>query len=168
MNSGRKRRLLVVVLTVFTLLLSLACNAFQSTTEAPTQEPPTATSQPTEQPPTEVPPTDTPQPTSEPTPSGLTVEIINDTDKEIWYVYISPTDAEEWGQDWLGDATIAPGERYVIEGVLKGLYDLQARDVDDNVIQTLWDWEIAGSTTWNVISEVTLEVFNNTEEVITI
>ncbi|MGC9348200.1 MAG: hypothetical protein ACP5JG_08700 [Anaerolineae bacterium] len=171
MTSGHQRRRLLV-LAALLLLLSLACNAIQPATEEPTPVPPTATAQPVEPPPTKVPPTEasptgTPAPTPEPAPRGSTIEIINESDKEIWYLFISPTDAEEWGQDRLGSETIFPGERYVVEGISKGVYDLQARDADDNVIQTLWDWEIAGDTAWNVTSEVTLEVFNSSEGPIT-
>lgn len=44
------------------------------------------------------------------TGGGATVDVINNLDVPICYVYISPTDSDDWGQDWLGDQeVIEPG-----------------------------------------------------------
>ena len=40
------------------------------------------------------------------------VTIKNSTGFDIWYVYISPTDAEDWGNDRLGDEVIMDGDSF--------------------------------------------------------
>jgi hypothetical protein len=155
------------VIAIFLLILSLACNAIQGTSEAPTPAPPTPTTQPADTPEataTEAPPTVAPTP--EPVQSGFSIEITNTSDQEIWYLYLSPSDAEEWGEDWLGDKVIPPGATYTVEGLSKGIYDLQVRDAEDNVLETVWEWELADDATWTVTAATTLDVLNNSGETI--
>ena len=150
--------------------LSLACSLVQSTpqaTDTPTV-PPTETSAP----PTEAPATSTPKPTALPTatsaPSGSEseLEIVNDTQRDIWYVYLSPTDADSWGDDQLGATTIAAGESYTLSGISDGVYDLQVRDENDEAIQTVWGIEIYGSVTQVISAQATLEIDNLTDTTI--
>ena len=42
------------------------------------------------------------------------VSIRNDTGFDIWYVYISPTDSDDWGEDRLGDEVILDGDSFTI------------------------------------------------------
>ncbi len=96
----------ILLLVTLLLSVSLACNLFRGTptpapttvapTEAPTKPQPTATVEPTAT--TE--PTATPRPTATPKPTatskptevpaeGFELEIINESGRGIWYVYIS-------------------------------------------------------------------------------
>jgi hypothetical protein len=108
----RRSLLIIVGLVVF----SLACRPLVSQLQ-PTAEPTAVPVQPTaevvEVVATSVPATveaTTPpmptrvsaSPTATPRPKGSGLEIINDTDQDIWYLYLSPTDHNEWGEDRLG------------------------------------------------------------------
>ena len=61
-----------------------------------------------------------------------TIEIINDTGGwDIWYIYISPTTSDSWGDDWLGSEILYSGE-YIIFDVPDGDYDIKLIDEDDD------------------------------------
>lgn len=63
-----------------------------------------------------------------------TVTVNNNSTQPICFVYISPSDSNEWGEDRLGaEDTIEPGESFEIS-VDPGTYDLRADDCDGNVI----------------------------------
>ncbi len=175
-----KEKRLLFTMVAFLMLLSLACNAgrvtqtaeptevVQPTKAAPTKEP-TAVPEPTEAPtavPTETPvPTATAEPTEEPV-EGFSLEIINETGTDIWYVYISPTDADDWGEDWLAGDIIPAGESYTLTGIPEGVYDMQAEDESGTVIETLWEAEIVEDIYWTVVGGASLEVINNSEDII--
>ncbi len=62
------------------------------------------------------------------------VLVVNESSHEICYLYISPSDSEEWGPDWMGkDVTIPPGETRTFQIPL-GTYDLRADDCDNNAL----------------------------------
>jgi hypothetical protein len=78
------------------------------------------------------------------------VTMINSSDQTICYVYISPTEDEYWGDDWLDSSeTIGPGQTRTFS-VDNGTYDLGAFDCDDNAIDTEWEVNISGPYTWTV------------------
>ncbi|MGC9469194.1 MAG: hypothetical protein ACP5HS_11430 [Anaerolineae bacterium] len=141
------------------MFLIVSCPLIQTATE-PTSTPPADTS---------VPPTSTTAPTetsaaatpiSTPRPKGSTLEIVNNSGQEIWYLYVSPADAEEWGEDQLGEDIIPAGATYMLSGLSDGLYDAQVRGENDNAIETVWEFEVRGTTTWEVTGMAALEVIN--------
>jgi hypothetical protein len=42
------------------------------------------------------------------------VRIVNDTGEVIYFVYISPSESEEWGEDTLGGEILEPGQTVTI------------------------------------------------------
>lgn len=145
---------------------SMACALFETTPEpaADTATPPPATAtleSPTAVPTTETPSTSTPRPTPTVRPKGTALQVVNDSDQEIWYLYVSRADAEEWGEDQLGADTIPPGGMFELTDIPDGTYDMQARNENDEVIQTTWEFQIAGTTTWRVSTQTGLEIVNN-------
>jgi hypothetical protein len=101
-------------------------------------------------------PLPTPRPT-EPRPAptaeeGATasLEIVNDSSVDVWYVYISPSASSNWGDDWLGSHVIAAGERYTVTGIEPDTYDLKAEDADHNVLATETNVELDGANTWTL------------------
>jgi hypothetical protein len=150
-----KRRTLAIVLLLLTV--SLACSLVQrAPTATVTPEPPPAT----DAPPTSTPRPTTASPTATPVPKGSELRIINETDRDIWYLLLSATDAAEWGEDLLGNEIIPAGETFTLSGLSGGTYDLQVRDEDDAVMQTIWGLEIAGVTTQIISAQAALEITN--------
>ena len=166
------------VLAVVALILSsLACSVPSGpapTEPVPVVEPaavPTAvpTALPTQVPPAEPPPTQ-PAPTKpvptkaapvEPIAEGATLEIINESGVDIWYIYISPSKSDSWGEDWLGDDIIRAGDTYVITGIPEGVYDVLVEDQDEGLLESWWTVDFAGEMTRNVSAMASLEVTNH-------
>ena len=109
--------------------------------------------QPTQPPPEPAQPAQE-QPAQEQPPQGggsVPLELVNQAAMDVCYVQISPTTAEEWGEDWLGETEIvAPGSSRTFE-VQAGRYDLRASDCDGNDIAIEWEVDLSsGSYTWTL------------------
>jgi len=82
---------------------------------------------------------------------SLGVQISNETNRDICYIYISPSSAEEWGEDWLTNMETLFADRIRTFFVEPGTYDLTAQDCDGEeiasqfevVLQEDWAWTIA-------------------------
>ncbi len=177
----------IVWIVIGLMGVSLACNALKGgsqpvpttvvPTEAPTATPkpqPTATPRPTDtlEPTATSAPVATPKPAATPEPAataeeGVALEIINNSGRDIHFIYISLTDAEDWGEDWLNGEVIPDGGSYTITGIPVGVYDLQAEDENNAVIENVWEAEIAEDTSWTVTGGASLEVYNASEDIIT-
>ena len=83
---------------------------------------------------------------------AATLTVYNDTDTPIWYVYISPSTSDSWGDDWLGSDVIPVNESYTFE-LTEGTYDLKAEDENYNVIATRFDEYISGDLDWTLYLE---------------
>ncbi len=65
--------------------------------------------------------------------SAGTVEIINDTGGyDIYWIYISPSTSDSWGDDWLDESEILPSGSSVAFSVPNGEYDIRLVDEDDD------------------------------------
>ncbi len=67
----------------------------------------------------------------------------NDTEVDIGFVYISPSESEDWGENWLGDEVIATGisKFFFIE---PDIYDLMVVDMEREAVLELYEMEIDG------------------------
>jgi hypothetical protein len=139
----------ILVAVAVLVLTGLACGG--SPTAEPTVAKPTS------------PPPDTP----EPMPEGASLEITNESGVEVWYVYLSPSEADQWGEDWLGDeAIIRDGETYTIEGIPEGTYDVRAEDENEEVIEVWYDQDFEGKMTWTIVGLASLEITNESADTI--
>ncbi len=174
MKSKRAVLWLIIILTS----LLLACAVLPGTpTPVPTSTPeptatntqvptPTNTPSPSPTPEPTATPTETPEPTETPLPEGASIEIINESGQDIWYVYISPSDAEDWGEDWLGDEVVLDGDTFTLWGIPEDIYDVRAEGEGENVIEVLWEVTVTGDNTWTVEGNASLEIFNESSEII--
>ncbi len=141
------------------VLAALACGGEPTTPEVK----PTEAVQPT--PTKEVKPTHPPTDTPVPKPEGAVLEITNESGRDVWHVYLSPTKADQWGEDWLGETdVIADGQTYVITGIPEGLYDVRAEDRNQEPIEVLWEVEIEGEMTWTITGVASLEIINQSDD----
>ena len=95
-----------------------------------------------------------------------TIEIDNDSGADVWYLYISPADIDDWGDDWLGDDVIGDGERYVIEDIPPGIYDLKAEGENHEVLEVAWGMDVVGNVSWDVRGLASLEIVNQSDDTI--
>lgn len=80
--------------------------------------------------------------------SGVDIRIVNRSPDEICYVLISPSDADSWGEDQLGDQdSIQPGGNATIS-MPEGTYDVRAESCSEAVMATAW--EVSDDFTLNV------------------
>lgn len=129
LHKGRVRLLVVLAALALT---SLACGIGGLFAPDPTPEP---TVEPTVEP--------TPEPTQEPTqaapaPSGsdaaASLEVINNSSYSVCYLYVSPTEDTEWGDDQLGSDIVATGSTFTLRNIPPGIYDLRADDCEGNTL----------------------------------
>jgi eukaryotic-like serine/threonine-protein kinase len=74
----------------------------------------------------------------------------NDATVEICYLYVSPSTAGDWGQDWLGHVeSLPPGKARLIY-VRPGIYDLQVADCDNHVLVEEYNVSLREDATWTV------------------
>ena len=163
---------LVWLATALLVIVGLACGGGETPTpevpptveEQPTPEKkPAAEQQATPQQKASGPPTDTPEPAAE----GATLEITNDSGVDVWYIYLSPSKAERWGENWLGDHVIRNGETHTIEGIPEGRYDVQVADQNEEVVEMWSEVDVEGVIPWSIEGLASLEVINESSTTIT-
>jgi len=82
--------------------------------------------------------------------SAAEVTLVNNTGEAVCYVYISPAESAEWGEDWLGtDETILPGASRTFQ-VPVGTYDLLAEDCDYNTLAEEYGVDIFEALEWTI------------------
>ena len=146
------------------ILATLACGGSDDTpTAAPPTDAPPPTMMPTNTPKSPVP---TQAPAATEAPEGISIEITNESGQAIWYVYLSPSKAGNWGEDWLGDVIIGKGETHTIYGIQEGVYDIKATNEDGDEIEVFWSVNINENLTWSVSGLATLTVINDTDKTI--
>jgi len=89
------------------------------------------------------------QPPLLPATAGFTV--VNDTGETICFLYVAPTSAFVWGDDWLSSTgSIESGESRSFE-VTPGVYDLRAEDCDTVRLGEVSDVSVwASGYTWSL------------------
>jgi hypothetical protein len=71
------------------------------------------------------------------------LNVLNESSAAICYLYVSPSDSEDWGPDQLGESIINAGDSFTVFGIPPGTYDLRADSCDG---ATLEDYGLDMST----------------------
>lgn len=81
-----------------------------------------------------------------------TIKIVNNTSINIWYLYISPSSSDSWGNDQLGEDIIPAGGSFTLGNIPSGEYDLKVMNKDQNrkkiVVNNVF--EGGNSYTWTI------------------
>ncbi len=77
----------------------------------------------------------------------VTLELVNESELTICYLFVSPIVAGSWGPDRLGEDTLQPGASVSFE-VPAGIYDMLGQDCDDGALLDETDVDITTDTTW--------------------
>lgn len=69
----------------------------------------------------------------QPTGAGpATIQIDNISNETIYYVYMSPTQQSTWGPDLLGSRVLQRGQRFTLQNIQPGTWDLRVVDQSRN------------------------------------
>jgi hypothetical protein len=86
--------------------------------------------------------------------SGETLlELVNYTDTTVCWVYLSPSTADSWGGDWLGDNILEPGQSITFTVTL-GTWDLLAEDCNGGELDSQYAVVIDSPKTWTLSGSV--------------
>src|SRR3954471_19672614 len=81
---------------------------------------------------------------------SASITIANNSGRSIIHVYLSHTDADDWGPNQLGDSTIASGQSYTISNVAWDAADIKVVAEDGNGCFSYGVVDGSGSTTWTL------------------
>ncbi|HED24446.1 MAG TPA: hypothetical protein ENN91_04905 [Firmicutes bacterium] len=71
----------------------------------------------------------------------LPILFTNSTDVEVGRLFISPSESDSWGSDWLGQEVIPPGvSRFFF--IEPGIYDILAQDLSEETLINVFDMTI--------------------------
>lgn len=87
-------------------------------------------------------------------PGKIPLAVLNQSEYEVAYMYISLSSADDWGPDWLADIEVIPpydGARVFF--VNPGTYDFKADDIDNETIAVQEAVNLTESSTWTIYNE---------------
>jgi serine protease Do len=85
--------------------------------------------------------------------TDVTLEVVNDMSQDIWYIYISPSNSDSWGEDWLGDDTLPANSSYYFT-LSPGTYDLAAYNTDHELMsEEMYGVDLSSDQTWTIYME---------------
>ncbi|MBN1247097.1 MAG: hypothetical protein JXC32_05525 [Anaerolineae bacterium] len=84
--------------------------------------------------------------------SGATVRLVvsNESTTEVCYVFISPTTAEDWGDDQMGEMESLQPDRLRVFYVEPGTYDLQVADCEGETLTEEYEVDLTEDLTWTL------------------
>jgi hypothetical protein len=88
------------------------------------------------------------------------VNIVNNSNKEVRNVYLSHVNADDWGANQLGDATILPGQSFNLNNVTCDQQQVKVigEDTDGCFVSTIVD--CGSSPTWTITNDTTRDCGN--------
>ncbi|MGG4603431.1 hypothetical protein ACLPHM_01425 [Paenalcaligenes sp. Me131] len=86
------------------------------------------------------------------TASAAEVKFINQSSWDIYEIYFSPTNQDEWGEDYLGEDVLEHGDSLTLTDVAPGHWDVRLIDEDDDPC-ILKNVSITVDDTWAINDE---------------
>jgi hypothetical protein len=89
------------------------------------------------------------------------IKIVNNSSREIRNVYLSHTNIDDWGEDKLGDAVIAPGQSYTISNVTwdQSQMKVVGEDQDGCFLSTVLASD--GNVSWTITNDTPADCGGN-------
>jgi opacity protein-like surface antigen len=63
--------------------------------------------------------------------ADVIVTVVNDTGYDVYYLYVSRSDSDDWGDDLLDDEILGPGEGFQVS-LPTGTWDIMVEDEDED------------------------------------
>jgi hypothetical protein len=84
---------------------------------------------------------------------SASISIANNSGRSIIHVYLSHADRDDWGQNQLGDATIASGDSYTISNVSWDASQIKVVAEDGNGCFVYGVVNGSGDSTWTISAD---------------
>jgi hypothetical protein len=75
------------------------------------------------------------------------VQVANQTNGTVCFLYVSPCSSNAWGDDILGQAVLPSGQSVTVN-IQPGCWDFRADDCDGNALATQMRAQVAGPSQW--------------------
>jgi len=72
----------------------------------------------------------------------------NQSSVEVCYIFISPSDGDDWGDDWMGGNENIPSGAQRLFYVEPGVYDLLAQDCDQQDLAEVYEADLTDGRPW--------------------
>ena len=82
--------------------------------------------------------------------ADVRLTVINDSSTEVCYIFISASNGDDWGDDWMGDMESLPPGGFRAFYVKAGTYDLQAADCDENSLIEEYEVDLQSDLDWTL------------------
>ncbi|MEW5785704.1 MAG: hypothetical protein AB1767_11645 [Bacillota bacterium] len=106
---------------------------------------------------------DLPIDTEDPSSGQFTIEVVNATDDyNVCYFFVSDSDSEDWGDDYLGDSILYPGDSFSVT-LDQGSYDIMLGDSNNYVLHTAWNVSSGTRIEVGGAGKIPLVVLNQSE-----
>lgn len=81
------------------------------------------------------------------------LRVVNNSGTTIYYLYVSPSSSELWGNDQLGSSVISSGSSFTVNNIPAGTYDFRATNSSGyNVYEIGYYMGPGTSHTWTINS----------------
>jgi hypothetical protein len=84
--------------------------------------------------------------------SRWSLKLHNSSRFDIYELFMSSTETNQWGRDLLGSGVIRSGETWTVEKIMTGEYDIKFVDEDGDSC-VLRNQRIIDNTTWNISTD---------------
>jgi hypothetical protein len=93
--------------------------------------------------------------------ASASLNIVNNSSRTIRNVYLSHADADDWGNDQLGESSIAPGQSFTLSSLACDQQQIKviAEDQDGCFASTVVSCD--GSSTWTITDSTARDCGNN-------
>jgi hypothetical protein len=93
-------------------------------------------------------------------PATTAITIVNNSGREVRHVYLSPTNADNWGPDQLGGSSIVTGGTYTLSNVSCDQANVKVIAEDQDGCFVYQVAACGGSETWTIASDAARDCGN--------
>ena len=82
--------------------------------------------------------------------ANVRLNVVNGSSSEVCFIFISGSNGDDWGDDWMGDMESLPPDGLRAFYVKGGTYDLMAADCDENPLIEEYEVDLQSDLDWTL------------------